>query len=214
MSHPIYRLTETTPPASEPLTLAEIKTFLRIDYSNDDVLVTDLISSARQLCESATGRSLITRSYSLFLDLWPDASITEWWDGVREGADVGDKMRRLPLPKPPLLSVTLIKVFAADNTSADFPSVNYYVDTAGIPGRIVLTQGAAAPSPGRAANGIEIQFTAGYGAAAQNVPALLRQGMKQVIAHLYEHRGDSADQALLASGASVIFQSYRVMSLL
>ncbi|MCK5518882.1 MAG: phage head-tail connector protein [Alphaproteobacteria bacterium] len=214
MSNLIYRLTETTPPASEPLTLAEIKTFLRIDHSNDDAIVTDLISSARQICESVTGRSLITRSYSLFLDFWPDASITEWWDGVREGADVVGKIRVLSLPKPPLLSVTLIKVYAADNTYAEFPSVSYYVDTAGIPGRVVLTQGASPPTPGRAANGIEIQFTAGYGATVQNVPALLRQGMKQVIAHLYEHRGDSTDQALFASGADVIFQSYRVMSLL
>ena len=213
MLHLIHRLTETVSPAIEPLTLAEIKTFLRIDHNDDDAFVTDLILAARQLCESVTGRSLITRSYSLYLDFWPDAPLTEWWDGVREGADVVGKIRALSLPKPPLLSITQIKVYAADDTSADFPSASYYVDTVGIPGRIVLTHGSSSPVPGRAANGIEIQFTAGYGTTAQSVPALLRQGMKQVIAHLYEHRGDSADQALLASGASVIFQSYRIMSL-
>ena len=77
-----------------------------------------------------------------------------------------------------------------------------------MPGRVVLTEGAVPPLPGRVANGIEIQYTAGYGATEDNVPVLLRQGMLQVIAHLYEHRGDSPDQALLASGAAVaIFRS-------
>ncbi|MBI3440665.1 MAG: phage head-tail connector protein [Proteobacteria bacterium] len=221
MSQPIYRLVETTPPATEPLTLSEMKLFLRVDHGNDDTLVTGLISTARQLCENATGRSLITRSYSLYLDEWPRQSRmspsslfrTGWWDGMREGADIFLNSGFLTLPQPPLLSVTRINVYAADNSAAEFASSNYFVDTAGVPGRIVLTLGAAAPVPGRAANGIEIQFTAGYGAAATDVPALLRQGMRQMIAHLYEHRGDSPDQALLASGSAAIFQSYRVMNL-
>jgi uncharacterized phiE125 gp8 family phage protein len=94
-----------------------------------------------------------------------------------------------------------------------FDASNYYVDTAGTPGRIVLTQGAVPPVPGRIANGIEIRFTAGYGTTEDSVPTLLRQGMLQVIAHLYEHRGDSPDQALLRSGAAAIFQPYRLVSL-
>jgi uncharacterized phiE125 gp8 family phage protein len=192
MSQPIYRLVETTPPAVEPLTLSETKIFLRIDHSNDDDLVTGLIVAARQLCESVTGRSLIARSYSLYLDRWPAV---------------------FSLPQPPLLSVTRINVYDANNTAAEFTAGNYFVDTVGVPGRIVLTENAVPPQPERMANGIEIQFSAGYGSAATSVPALLRQGMKQVIAHLYEHRGDSPDQALLASGAAVIFQSYRVLSL-
>ncbi len=195
MPHPMYRLTETTPPAAEPLTLDETKTFLRVDHDNDDSQITGLIAAARQFCESLTGRSLITRSYSLFLDSWPD-----------NGA-------ALALPQPPLLTVTQINVYAADNSSAVFSAANYFADTAGAPGRLVLAEGASPPLPGRIASGIEIRFTAGYGAAASSVPVLLRQGMKQMIAHLYAHRGDSPDQALLASGAAALFQPYRVVSL-
>lgn len=213
MSQPIYRLVETTPPASEPLTLAEVKTYLRVDHSNDDSLVTGMISAARQLCEGYTGRSLITRSYSLYLDRWPGKASSAWFDGVREGADIPLYDGALPLPKPPLLSVTQINVYDINNSAAVFPAANYFVDTADTPGRIVLSLGVSPPVPTRAANGIEIRFTAGYGASASNVPAMLQQGMKQVIAHLYEHRGDTPDQALKASGALSIFQPYRVMRL-
>lgn len=213
MSQPIYRLVETTPPAAEPLGLSEVKTFLRVDHSNDDDLVTGLISSARQLCESYTGRSLITRSYSLYLDRWPGAASSVWWDGLREGADIPLYERALTLPKPPLLAVSLINVYDFNNVATAFPAENYFVDTAGTPGRIVLTFGVSPPVSTRAANGVEVRFTAGYGTAAANVPAMLRQGMKQVIAHLYEHRGDSPDQALQASGALSVFQPYRIMRL-
>jgi len=214
---PFYRLVETTPPSLEPLTLDEVKTFLRVDLTTDDALITALITAARMFCEANTGRSLITRSYSLFMDRWPEARRSHRF---MPGAE--DRPYRLPiafvtgaveLPYPPLLSVVQINVYAADNSVTVYDSGSYFVDTAGVPGRVVLTQGAVPPLPGRIANGIEIQFTAGYGAAEDNVPALLRQGMLQVIAHLYEHRGDSPDQALLASGAAAIFQPYRLMEL-
>ena len=38
---------------------------------------------------------------------------------------------------------------------------------------------ATFPVPTRAANGIEIRFTAGYGAIASDVPEILREGIKR-----------------------------------
>lgn len=213
MPHPTYRLVETTPPAAEPLGLSETKAYLRIDHSNDDDLVTGMISAARQICENTTGKSLITRSYSLYLDHWPGTTSLGWWDGIQEGADILLQDTALKLPKPPLLSVVRINVYEANNSSTEFSPSHYFVDTTGHPGRIVLTAGAIPPIPGRTANGIEVQFTAGYGAAAGNVPPVLRQGMKQIVAHLYEHRGDSQDQALLSSGAALLFHPYRSVSM-
>ncbi len=215
MSHPIYQLAETTPPGAEPLTLEEVKTFLRVEHDNDDDVVMGLISAARQFCEQATGRSLITRGYSLYLDRWPDepSGRSAWWDGVREGAAVPVTSAGLSLPRPPLLFVTRINVYSIADVATEISASDYFVDTAGTPGRVVLTGGAMPPVPGRVANGIEIQFKAGYGATPQSVPMLLRQGMKQVIAHLYAHRGDDAAHALAASGAGAIFQPYRVRAL-
>ncbi len=217
LPNPYYRLVETAPPAIEPLTLSEVKTFLRVDQTNDDAFITGLITAARMFCEAETGRALIERNYSLFLDRWPNERDDYAFDR-RDGA------RRIPtplvidprgiaLPYPPLVSVAQVNVYAADNTSTVFDPSNYFVDTAGTPGRLVLTLGAVPPLPWRIANGIEIQYTAGYGTAETDVPQLLLQGMMQIIAHLYEHRGDSPDQALLASGAAAIFKPYRTMSL-
>ncbi len=54
------RATLTVPPAGEPLTLAEAKLHLRVDLSDDDALITALISAAREQAEFLTGQRLIT----------------------------------------------------------------------------------------------------------------------------------------------------------
>lgn len=62
---------------------------------------------------------------------------------------------------------------------------DYRLDTAARPARLVVS--ANAPAPGGAVNGIEIDFTAGYGTAT-DVPGPLKLAIKQLAAHWYENR--------------------------
>jgi uncharacterized phiE125 gp8 family phage protein len=189
----MLRLVETSPPALEPLTLNEAKLHLRVTSTTDDALVTALIAAARQLCESFTGLALIERDYSLFLDAWPEGS--------------------LRLPRPPLSSVGLVNIYDADGNATVLDAANYTVSAAGMPGLVLLNDSVFPPQPGRAADGIEIQFTAGFGDAASDIPAALIQGIKLLLAHLYENRGDAGADAVRASGAESLFQPFRAMSL-
>ena len=69
------------------------------------------------------------------------------------------------------------------------------------------TAGQVFPTPGRAANGIEVRFVAGHGDAPGDVPARLRQGIVQLAAYLFENRGDAlAGAAIDASGAAVLWR--------
>lgn len=54
----------TAEATTEPVSLAEAKTFLRVGYSSDDQLITDLIAAARQWAEEYTGLSIIQRTVS------------------------------------------------------------------------------------------------------------------------------------------------------
>lgn len=47
--------------ATEPITLADAKTYLRVDYSDEDALITDIISRARSYAERATHRAFATQ---------------------------------------------------------------------------------------------------------------------------------------------------------
>ena len=48
-----------TPPMAEPVTLAEAKMYLKIDFNDDDDLIQTLISAARLMIEAASGHMLI-----------------------------------------------------------------------------------------------------------------------------------------------------------
>lgn len=155
-------------PAAEPLTLTETKAHLRIDDDDEDQLVASLILTSRLHVEAALGLALLTQSWRLVLDRWPRSA-------------------SVPIPLYPLQSVAEVRVRAADGTPAVVEAGDYVVDVASMPGRIVRT-GGAFPQPGRAASGIEIDFTAGYGAVAADVPAPIRQALLLLVAHWYEHR--------------------------
>lgn len=161
-------LVMTSGPATEPLTLAEAKAHLRIDGDDEDQLISSLILTSRLHVEAALGLALLTQSWRLVLDRWPRAS-------------------SVPIPLYPLQSVAEVRVLAADGTPTVLAPTDYVADVASMPGRIVRI-GGAFPQPGRAAAGIEIDFTAGYGALAANVPAPIRQALLLLVAHWYEHR--------------------------
>lgn len=191
MNRTSYRLTEDQPD-SEPLTLSEMKLHLRVEHDADDAFIASLIASARESCETFTGRALISRACSLWLDAWPYADAVD-------------------LPRLPVLSIGRINAYDEAGVAIEFSTGSYYVD---IPaGRVVLKGGASPPLPLRGSGGVEIQFKAGYGVSAEDVPLSLHQGMKQIVAQLYQNRGDGVTRVLERSGALALFQPYRMMRL-
>lgn len=209
MSKPLFRLKETAPPEAEPLSLAEAKAHLRVTHADDDALISSLVKAARELCEAFTGRAFITRGLSLFLDRWPVPRQGEWWDGVREGAGVSPADTALSLPRAPLYSVTDIRIYDEAGAASAYDANAYYVDTTGPRGRIVLKDAATPPVAQRRAAGIEIRYTAGYGAASASLPSPVIEAVRQTVAHLYANRGDA--NVSLPAAARGLLQPYRLM---
>src|SRR5260370_13821273 len=60
-----------TQPAAEPILLADAKNFLRVEVSDDDSLISLLITAAREAVEAFTNRSLVNKGYKMCLDSFP-----------------------------------------------------------------------------------------------------------------------------------------------
>ena len=165
-----------TPPAAEPVSLADAKAWLRIEHDDEDGVIADLVAAARERVERLTGRALITRRVRERRD--------DWAEGGRLTAHGG----HFRLGLGPVSQVHHVKTYAADDTAETFDADAYYVDTHASPARLALRGGAMWPVPGRCADGVEIEYDAGYGAAASDVPHGLTEALRLLLAEFYEHR--------------------------
>lgn len=156
-------------PAVEPVHVIEARDHLRVDSGDDDSVIEDVISAAREHIEEAARRALVTQTWKLYLDEWPVFDF-------------------INLPRPPLQSVTSVKYTDKDGLQTTWDSSNYLVDTASEPGRIVLAYGVSWPNVTlRPMNPIEVTFVAGYG-DPDDVPQRWRRAILLLAGHWYENR--------------------------
>lgn len=166
--------------AEEPVTVAEAKAHLRIDGSAEDVLIASLILTSRLHVEAAMGLALITQDWRMTLDRWP------------EGGEV-----RFPLR--PIQSITSVSVAGDDGAPVAVSEADYTLDGQALRPRLIPREGSW-PQPETRASGIEIQFTAGIGDEAEDIPQPIRHAIVLLVAHWYEHR----DPLEIGSAASAI----------
>jgi len=161
-----------TPPALEPITLAEAKAHLRVDASDEDNYIAALIQAARATIEAWEWRSHITQTWELRLDAFPSGS----WP--------------IYVPRPPLQSVTSpIAYIDANGVAQSLLAAKYDVDSKSEPGRIKPIYGEVWPTtrPG-ILNAVTVTYVAGYGAAAASVPARTKHAIKLLVGLWYEQR--------------------------
>ena len=200
-----------TEPASEPITLAEAKAYLRVDSSGDDALITSLIVSARKLCEEHMQRAIMSQTLQLFLDSTIDID-DPLWEGTRTGPYLNYYKNYIDLPMPTISAVTHVKTYDDSDNATTFANTRYYVDKARQPARVVLRTGESLPTALRVANAIEVQYVTGY-ASANAVPEPIKVGIYQVLTYLYEHRGDMYEgKTSMPSTASKVLAPYVVYS--
>ncbi|MCI0349390.1 MAG: head-tail connector protein [Acidobacteriales bacterium] len=157
-----------TPAAVYPVSLAEMKTHARIDGTEENDLIEAMIKAATGYAETRQRRQLITATWRLTLDCFPE------WD--------------LIVPLPPLQSVSSITYVDSQGATQTLSSSTYLVDTARKPGRITPAYDETWPAARYQANSVTVQFIAGYGAAASAVPETTRHAIKMLVSHWIENR--------------------------
>ena len=205
----------TKAPSVEPITLAEAKSFLRIDTTDEDSLINTLISSARSMCEEFTQRAFIKQTWDLWLDRFPFGKSEKVWEGVLQAHRniLNEETRNITIPRPPLLSVIHLQTYDDANVATTFTANDYVVDNVSQPGRIILENGATWPTDLRSGHAINVQFQAGYGGQASKVPAQIRHAILLTTAKLYECRGDQCEEADMPKLAKQALSTFRVHSL-
>ena len=178
-----------TGPTIEPISRIEAREHLRLDDDVDDSQIRSYIMAARQWAENYTGRAFITRTVRQYLDATPVRN-DPYVAGHYTGHQAAAHSTSIELAAVPAISVTSIKSYDDGGTATTWADSNYYVDVVSDIGRVHLRDGGTWPSDLRAANGLEVNYTAGYGSSPSNVPEPIRLAILQYMTFLYEHRGD------------------------
>ena len=186
-------------PLIEPVSTAEVKLYTHISHSVEDTIIANWIKSARKEAEDFLNRAMITQIVEMSIDGWPS------WP--------------LQLPMAPLQQVITIKAYSELNVETvlydsgyreytnttttagpiPVPTTNQYflIDTRSQPGRITLNSNYSLPTITlRKIDSIRIQYLAGYGAAASDVPATMIDAIYLYCAIRNENRTGEVKDAL------------------
>jgi uncharacterized phiE125 gp8 family phage protein len=184
-----------TAPDALAVSLADMKAWLRVDFTTDDALIEGLITAAVQNIDGRDGwlgRALVQQTWELALDCFP----TE-----------------IKIPLPPLQSIASIKYDDAGGFEQTVSASDYTVDNAGRVGWVIPNAGFRWPNTYRGANAVRVRFVAGYGTDNENVPAPIKLAIKRAVATHYENRENvviGVSATPLPGAANALLAPYRV----
>lgn len=165
----MLRLALVTPPTDLPVDVSTVKEHLRVDFTDDDYLLTQYIQAATDALDGWSGilgRALMPQSWKMTEDRFPLGCI------------------RIPLG--PVTAVTSIKYRDADNVLQTVPTADYQVDISRF--EALIRAPAGWPGTGDYLGAVEIEWTAGNGC-----PPPIRVAIMILAAHMYENRTNGAE---------------------
>lgn len=163
-----------TPPPFEPLTLAEVKQYFRVDHDDEDAAIARCFSSAVGYADGPDGflgRALVDQTWELTLDAFP--------------------IREIRIPLPPLIEVVNVFYDDAGGLQQILDPADYSVDAVSEPGWIVPV--GSWPTTFDGINAVRIRYRAGYVDASMSpavgeVPADIEQALLLYAISTFDNR--------------------------
>lgn len=184
------RLVRVSPPAAVVVGLEEMHAHLRLDPEGEppvhpeDASIQGFVQAATDEIDGRTGwlgRALIDQVWKLTLDRFPP--------GTGSSAPILLPLTSArPAASPGPAPVASIVYLATDGSRQTLDDSLYRVMVEDEPHFVEPVYARSWPSTRRQAGAVEITYTAGYGAAAEDVPELIRNYVKMRAGHLYEFR--------------------------
>lgn len=187
-----YNDTPVVAPTGEPLTLAEVRPFARVDAddTSQDTTIGILIAAARRYAENYTGRRLMTQTLRAVADGFPGSAIHLLpWGGYAQRTVIRrpDDELLIKLLRGPVTAITSITYVDTAGALQTLDPAAYIFDSSDLVQRIAPAFGLTWPAARVQLASVKITFVAGYADAA-SIPATFRNWMLVRIATAYEHR--------------------------
>jgi uncharacterized phiE125 gp8 family phage protein len=171
--------TETAAPSALAINLEDLKSHLRVTSNDEDGLLSIYAKAAAQLFETNTRRRLISRTF-------------RW-----EQPDFPTDCHGIELPFAPVSAVSSVQYYDTAGTLTTWGASNYYLDTVSLPPRVTLRPNKTYPTVQHdRPNGVQVNFTAGYGANYQSVPEGIQWAVMLLAGHMWTTRAPVASTTM------------------
>lgn len=155
-----------TQPSVEPVTTAEFKTYVKVDFTDDDTLIGEILKAARRQAEQYTQRAFLSQVITLF------------WDRYQQ---------EMSIPYPPNISIDKVELRFEDQTEVLTLNTDYFV--LGLETKRIRIPTVSSRQS------LEIEITAGYGTSATDVPLDIKLAIMKIAANYYDNRVDFMSDA-------------------
>lgn len=175
------------------MSLADAKTHLRVDITDDDTLITAMVLAATEAAEQILGRALMPQTWQLQLDAFPEA---------------------FELTRVPVISVANVQYVDATGATQTLASNLYALDNANDFGfaYLVPAYGSIWPATRDQINAVSVQYVCGYANAAA-VPESIKAWIKLQVGAMYENRAsEGAVQTYALGFADRLLDRYTIQS--
>ena len=156
-----------TPNTTQLITTSDMKGFLKVDISDDDTLIANMVKAATQSAEDYTNRFFLDTVVTMYGDTW---------------GDIGE------LLKSPVASVTHIKYYDSDDSLQTLASSVYLTDLVSKPAKITLKVNQDFPNLSGRAKAVEDKYVVGTGEDVDSVDDLIKQAVNLTVGHWYQNR--------------------------
>jgi len=180
-----YVTASTDAPA---ISIVDMKSFLRVDNSDDDVVISAYLATATEAIKQHLRVALLTETFVLKADGFAYADADERLIALGAGIHTGSRPYllgggdTLDIPFPPLQSVTSVVTYDRGNNASTYDASNYQVDLQS--GRIYLNEGSVWPSDLRAQDAVQVTYVAGYGSGS--IPAPIVEAIRKYVEQMYD----------------------------
>lgn len=154
-------LKRLTTPTDMAITLEEARLFLRVEYTDDDELITSMVKGATVVAQAFINQQITECQYALALSSF---------------------QKEVSLLSP-VKTIDSVKYYDTTNTLQTIDGSNYYLMDFGLPNKLIFTEGVSINTYNRP-DAIQITFTSGM----TTVPSDIIQWVRIRIASMYQFR--------------------------
>ena len=159
-------MTIVTSPADEPVTLDELRQYLRLDGNAEDELLGRLLRAARETFEHHTGIAMMKQTWRLHTDCWPQHGV-------------------IRIARYPVASILSVTFYDEEGTPGSITEHALHLARERRPARVYL---AARNRPQKRVRAVDVEFVAGFGGGSAGVPETMKHAVTALAAQWYEFR--------------------------